>query len=134
MITLFPAEGVQLIEDKIRNIVVSYADTHTVDDYTGKYMTQLLHQAESRIKELVNAGDHGRIISVEFGTTGALLKLQQILGICIPPVTCERLYRTIEASAHDDAKLLEELELSYLFLRLPTPCFRHIPFIPVMSG
>jgi selenocysteine lyase/cysteine desulfurase len=73
--------GVQLIEDRINNILASYANTHTEDDYTGKYMTRLLHQAESRIKELVNAGENGRIISIGSGTTQALIKLQQILGI-----------------------------------------------------
>lgn len=103
--------GVQLIEDKLNNILASYANTHTEDDYTGKYMTRLLHQAEQRIKELVNAGEHGRIISVGSGTTKALLKLQQILGIYIAPVTRERLYKSIEKSKCADDGLLEEIEI-----------------------
>ena len=37
----------QKIEEKIWNIEKSYANTHTEDDYSGKYLTQLLHQAES---------------------------------------------------------------------------------------
>ena len=53
--------GYQKIEEKIRNIEKSYANTHTEDDYSGKYLTQLLHQAESKIKELVNAGPNGKI-------------------------------------------------------------------------
>ena len=102
--------GYRPIEEKIGNILLSYANTHTEDDYTGKTMTRLLHQAESRIKELVNAGENGRIISVGSGTTGALLKLQQILGIYIPPVTKERLYQSIEKSPCADEGLLEEIE------------------------
>ena len=40
---------------------------------------------------------------------GALLKLQQILGIYIPPVTKERLYQSIEKSKYADKWLLEEI-------------------------
>ena len=56
--------GLNCIEDKIRNILKSYANSHTEDDYTGKYMTDLLHQAEAKIKKLVNAGDNAKIISI----------------------------------------------------------------------
>jgi len=104
--------GLKFVEEKVNNILASYANTHTEDDYTGKYLTQLLHQAETRIKKLVNAGEHGRIISVGSGATGALLKLQQILGIYIPPVTRERLYQSIEKSRCADEGLLEEIEFS----------------------
>ena len=62
--------GLAFIEKKVSNILASYANTHTEDDYTGRYMTQLLHQAEARIKDLVNAGENGRIISAGSGTTG----------------------------------------------------------------
>jgi len=88
--------GLRMIEDKIRNIEMSYANTHTEDDYSGKYLTSLLHQAETKIKDLVNAGPEGKIIMTGSGTTGALKKLQEILGVYIPPVTKERIERTID--------------------------------------
>lgn len=89
--------GLRFIEDKITNILQSYANSHTEDDYTGKYMTHLLHQAEEKIKQAVNAGKSGKIISIGSGTTGALLKLQQILGIYLPPVTRERLINAMKS-------------------------------------
>jgi selenocysteine lyase/cysteine desulfurase len=52
--------GLRFIEEKLLNIQASYANTHTEDDYSGKYLTRLLHQAAERIKELVNAGEKGR--------------------------------------------------------------------------
>jgi len=67
--------GVRFIEDKIINILQSYANTHTEDDYSGKYLTNLLHKAEANIKQFVNAGEHGKIIAADSGTTGALKKL-----------------------------------------------------------
>lgn len=83
--------GIRIIEEKIKNILKSYANTHTDDDYSGKYLTHLFNQAESRIKEIVNAGINGKIIFTGSGTTGALKRLQEILGIYIPPVTFDRI-------------------------------------------
>jgi selenocysteine lyase/cysteine desulfurase len=83
--------GLRFIEEKLLRIQKSYANTHTEDDYSGKYLTGLYHQAEARIKSLVNAGDHGKIFPVGSGSTGALKKLQEIIGVYIPPLTKERL-------------------------------------------
>jgi len=79
--------GLHFLERKMINIQNSYANSHTEDDYTGKYTTDLLHQAEAKIKQLVNAGPNGKVLAFGSGATGALFKLQQILGIYIPPVT-----------------------------------------------
>lgn len=64
-----------------------YANTHTEDDITGRSMTRLLHEAEIIIKQSVNAGPGGRLVCVGTGATGAIDRLQQILGIAIPPAT-----------------------------------------------
>jgi len=100
----------QKIEEKIRNIEKSYANTHTEDDYSGKYLTQLLHQAESKIKELVNAGPYGKIIMIGSGTTGALKKLQEIIGVYIPPVTRERITESVREADETENKTLERIE------------------------
>jgi len=86
--------GLRFIEEKLLRIQKSYANTHTEDDYSGKYLTDLYHQAEARIKSLVNAGEHGKIFSVGSGSTGALKKLQEIIGVYVPPLTRERLGRS----------------------------------------
>jgi selenocysteine lyase/cysteine desulfurase len=101
--------GLKFIEEKIQNILKSYANTHTEDDYTGKYMTTLLHQAEEIIKKRVNAGDKDKIISIGSGTTAALLKLQQILGIYLPPATKDRLQKAMEASKGSEENLVERV-------------------------
>ncbi len=84
--------GLEFIEQELANIERSYANTHTEDDYTGKYLTGLFHKAERRIKDLVNAGPHGKVFPAGSGSTGALKKLQEILGVYIPPVTRERIW------------------------------------------
>jgi selenocysteine lyase/cysteine desulfurase len=102
--------GVHIIEEKIQNIMASYANTHTEDDYSGKYLTTLLHQAEKRIKEIVNAGENGKIIMTGSGATGALKKLQEIIGVSIPPTTKDHLYQTIRTSTSKPQQILESLE------------------------
>jgi len=104
--------GLGMIEDKIRNIEKSYANTHTEDDYSGKYLTALLHRAETKIKELVNAGPKGKIIMTGSGTTGALKKLQEIIGVYIPPVTKERIERAISEQCRRPGETLSALSKS----------------------
>ena len=93
--------GVKFIEDKLQNILYSYANTHTEDDYTGKYLTELFHEALTKIKILVNAGKTGKVISVGSGSTGALKKLQEIIGVYIPPATRERILKADEKPGRD---------------------------------
>src|SRR4030043_1165039 len=83
--------GLRFIEEKLLRIQKSYANPPTEDDCSGKYLTGLYHEAEMRIKSMVHAGKHGKIFPVGSGSTGALKKLQEIIGVYIPPLTRERL-------------------------------------------
>jgi selenocysteine lyase/cysteine desulfurase len=82
----------KFIEHYLMKLQRNYANTHTEDDVTGRNMTQLLYQAEQKIKESVNAGPHGRIISCGFGSTAAIYKFQQLIGVGLSPVTRYMLY------------------------------------------
>ncbi len=75
------------VERYLQNLQRVYANTHTEDDLTGRSMSRLLHEAERAIKHAVNAGPAGRIIACGTGATGAIDKLQQILGVSLPPAT-----------------------------------------------
>jgi selenocysteine lyase/cysteine desulfurase len=92
--------GLHFIERRLLEIQKSYANTHTEDDDSGRRLTALLGQAESHIKDFVNAGERGKIIPVGSGSTGALQKLQEIIGVYIPPATRERL-AAVGAAAPD---------------------------------
>jgi len=75
------------VERYLQTLQRVYANTHTEDDLTGRSMSRLLHEAEDAIKRSVNAGPHGRIVACGTGATGAIDKLQQILGVFLPPAT-----------------------------------------------
>ena len=89
--------GVKLIEDYIQQILPYYANTHTEDDFTGKFMTKLLQKSENRIKELVNAGEKGKIIFAGSGTTAGVTRLLQILGIYWSPRLKERINKLLDS-------------------------------------
>jgi selenocysteine lyase/cysteine desulfurase len=102
--------GLKMIEKKITEIMRSYANTHTEDDYTGKYLTKLLHAAEKKLKDLVNAGERGKIIATGSGATGALKKLQEIIGVYIPPATRDRIYTTIKKTCREKNNIIARIE------------------------
>jgi selenocysteine lyase/cysteine desulfurase len=87
----------------MQNLQRIYANTHTEDDISGRSMTQLLEQAEHAIKESVNAGPRGRIICAGTGATGAIDKLQQIIGVALPPATRLSLAEIMEAALGAEA-------------------------------
>lgn len=89
--------GLYFIENYLQNLLRYYANSHTDDDFTGKTMTDLLHEAEERIKNIVNAGETGKIIFTGTGATGAITRLQQILGVFWTPATKNRLESMIDA-------------------------------------
>jgi len=79
------------VESYLQSLQRVYANTHTEDDITGRSMSQLLHEAEEAIKKSVNAGPAGRIIACGTGATGAIDKLQQIVGVTLAPATRKNL-------------------------------------------
>jgi selenocysteine lyase/cysteine desulfurase len=88
----------RFIERYLLDLQRMYANTHTEDDITGRSMTRLLHEAEAAIKRAVNAGPTGRIIACGTGATGAIHKLQEIVGVAIPPATRQSLVNELAAA------------------------------------
>lgn len=105
-----------LVEKYIQNIQRNYANTHTEDDISGRSMTCLLEQAERAIKDSVNAGPDGCIVSVGSGATGAIDKLQQIVGVALPPATRQNLKAMLRGLLGDAA---DERFTEYLHQRQP---------------
>lgn len=97
------------IERFLLHVQRIYANTHTEDDVSGRSMSQLLHQAEAAIKSSVNAGPHGKLIAIGAGSTAAIDRFQQLIGVALPPVTAEFLVRwRKEHFGADGAESFEE--------------------------
>lgn len=88
----------RFVESYLQSLQRVYANTHTEDDITGRSMSQLLHESEDAIKKSVNAGPDGRIIACGTGATGAIDKLQQIVGVALAPATRQNIGRMLDDS------------------------------------
>lgn len=91
----------RFVESYLQSLQRVYANTHTEDDITGRSMSQLLHEAEEAIKASVNAGPCGRIVACGTGATGAIDKLQQIIGVALPPATRQNIDKMLNDPAAD---------------------------------
>ncbi len=97
--------GLYFIENALQDIQKGYGNPHTEDDYTGGKTTRLLHEAEKTIKRLLNAQDNCHVFPCGSGSTGAILKFQQLLGLYCPPVTTEIVHGAFrEFEGHDRQK------------------------------
>jgi len=76
--------ALKFIEEYLCSLLPLYANSHTEDDLTGRKTTELLHLAEEQIKQRVNAGPDGRIIACGTGATGAIDRMQQLVGVKLP--------------------------------------------------
>src|SRR5210317_368291 len=86
----------RFVETYLQSLQRVYANTHTEDDITGRSMSQLLHEAEEAIKASVNAGPNGRIVACGTGATGAIDKLQQIIGVALSPATRKNIFELLD--------------------------------------
>ncbi len=99
----------RFVESYLQSLQRVYANTHTEDDITGRSMSQLLHEAEEAIKNSVNAGPDGRIVACGTGATGAIDKLQQIIGVALAPATRKNLDDALDAlDTSIDSQVLRE--------------------------
>lgn len=74
----------KFIEKYLVTLESMYANSHTDDSVTGKHMTSMVHIAEKKIKNLLNAQNH-YVFTVGTGATGAIHKLNSILGFYFSP-------------------------------------------------
>ena len=73
------------IEDKLRNeFGPMVGNTHSEASETGTIMTHSYHLAHKIIKKHCNADENDILLTTGFGMTGAVSKLQRILGLRIP--------------------------------------------------
>ncbi len=78
------------IEDEMRNILETYANTHSEVSsnavITGKYYLK----ARQSLKKSLDLDDSFYLLPTGTGATGAIKKLQELLGIYVPPKTRSR--------------------------------------------
>lgn len=73
------------VERALRDAVLPlYANTHTEDSATGAHTTRVMHDASEYVKRCLGAGPDHKIVFPGTGATGAVKRLQEILGVAVP--------------------------------------------------
>jgi len=96
----FTASGrsLTLVEEQITKLSVHYANPHTEDSETGRVSRAWMFEAEDEIKRCVNAGPDDCLLPCGAGATDAIHKLQEILGVAIPPRSSERVAKALSST------------------------------------
>ena len=92
------------IEARIAERTALLANPHTEDSATGRASNAWAREAEDEIRRAVNAGPEHALIACGDGATGAIHRLQQILGVAIPPAARERMLDAAEAAFGADGR------------------------------
>ncbi|XP_059639590.1 uncharacterized protein LOC132281961 [Cornus florida] len=79
----------------INNVLPFYGNSHTSDSYVGHRTTKMVHQATEYVKRCLGCGEDDSIIFCGSGTTAAIKRLQEVMGITVPSILRERLIKTL---------------------------------------
>ena len=75
----------EFVENALRERALPvYANTHTEDSFTGARSTHFAHEASTYIKTQMGADERYKIVFAGTGSTGAIKRLQEILGLAVP--------------------------------------------------
>ncbi|RKR03839.1 selenocysteine lyase/cysteine desulfurase [Maricaulis maris] len=75
------------VETQVERMMADYANPHTEDSATGRASNRWMRQAESVIRRAVNAAPDDCQLPCAAGATGAIHKLQEILGLAVAPAS-----------------------------------------------
>ncbi|XP_050386195.1 uncharacterized protein LOC126802591 [Argentina anserina] len=79
----------------INNVLPFYGNTHTCESYVGRRTTKMVHEASKYIKKCLGGGEDDALMFCGQGTTSAIKRLQEVMGIDIPSILRERIINTL---------------------------------------
>ncbi len=79
--------GAKCTEERINSILPFYANTHSQSNTNAEFMSELYESAREHLKSFFNLDSNFALISCGFGSTAAIKKFQELLGVYIPPKT-----------------------------------------------
>ncbi len=96
----FTASGLayEPIEARIHEVLETYANTHSKEASMAARTDQYYRQAREHLKSLLGLDDAFALMPCGCGATGAVKRLQEILGLYIPPATRSR-YQALPISS-----------------------------------
>lgn len=78
------------IENRIRDVLETYANTHSKESSNAEITGQYYNEAIESLKKSLELNEDFSIIPTGCGSTAAIKKFQELLGVYIPPATKKR--------------------------------------------
>ena len=80
----------------VENVLPFYGNTHTDDSFVGHRTTKMVHEASKYIKRCMGGGPEDAILFCGSGTTAAIKRLQEVMGIAIPSTMKSRVVNSLK--------------------------------------
>jgi selenocysteine lyase/cysteine desulfurase len=93
-----------IVDDRLAADAPLYANPHNEDSATGHAATAALNAACASIRRAVGADERHALVATGFGATAGVQRLQEILGLTLPPAT----RAALEAAGADLTEMLGE--------------------------
>lgn len=78
------------IENRIRDVLETYANTHSKESSNADTTSNYYEQARKNIAKSLELSEDFAVLPSGCGTTAAIKKLQELLGVYVPPATKKR--------------------------------------------
>lgn len=79
--------SLQFIENFIMEMVLPvYGNTHTDDSFVGSMTGKITEEAQKYVKACMGGTEDDALLFCGTGATGAIKKLQEVIGIAVPPL------------------------------------------------
>jgi selenocysteine lyase/cysteine desulfurase len=90
----FTASGLAFkpIEKRINDVLLTYANIHSKESQLAHQTNNYYLESYQKLHSLLELEDRHLIIPTGFGSTGAIKKFQELMGIYLPPKTKQRLH------------------------------------------
>ena len=75
--------------------VINAGNTHTCDSHVGHKTTKMVHEASNYIKKCLGGGQDDALLFCGSGTTSAIKRLQEVMGITVPSILRERVMKSL---------------------------------------
>ncbi|KAK1403910.1 Cysteine desulfurylase [Heracleum sosnowskyi] len=93
-----PRNNIHYIEDYIlQHVLPIYGNSHTSDSYVGDRMTTMAHEATEYVKKCLGGKHDDALIFCGSGTTAAIKRLQEVMGVSIPSIMRERVLEKLKS-------------------------------------
>ncbi|XP_057982429.1 uncharacterized protein LOC131167616 [Malania oleifera] len=79
----------------LNNVLPFYGNTHTSDSHVGQRTTRMVNEASTYIKSCLGGRAEDAIMFCGSGTTAAIKRLQEVMGIVVPSTLRERVLKSL---------------------------------------